>query len=106
MAELRHIVVLEGPFCNFSDFFLFAVWRLQISLRYEFLDLMAFSKIESRGFAVAAVFLRQPGWGAFGHRTPGRILDKVLPCAVTAQSAQRDFQGKVPLYATVFCFSF
>ena len=21
MAELRHIVVLEGPFCNFSDFF-------------------------------------------------------------------------------------
>ena len=30
----------------------------------------------NRGLDVVAVFLRQPGWGVFGHATPRRIPDK------------------------------
>ena len=52
MAELRHIVVFEGPFCSFSncEFFVFglaleSIFTISWNVTLSFFNLLAFSKI-------------------------------------------------------------
>ena len=61
---------------------------------FYFLILRRFPKFNRpRGLDVAVVFLRQPGWGVFGHATPGRIPDKgyitTRSCGSVSSSAIR-----------------
>ena len=75
MAELRHIVVSGGPFCSFSNFeffvlrsgayeYLYGNFRECSSFIFRlFWRFPIFNR--SRGLDVAAVFLRQFGWGGF-----------------------------------------
>ena len=67
-----------GPFCSFSNFEFFVLaltnifTKISENVVLSFLDFIAFF-YRSRKLDVSAVFLRQQGWGVFGHATRGEF---------------------------------
>ena len=83
LAELRHIVVFMGPFCSFSTFEFFVLRSGASEYLYEnFREYSSFifrfngvfkNVIDCVVLDVAAVFVRHPGRGFFGHATRGEF---------------------------------